>query len=63
MGLRKFLAGEEFCSVTVKRNMSKRNLEELIIYQCISISLLSLPSPSVISQKTFSAFKGLMQLS
>lgn len=47
-----FLAGEEFCNVTIK-NMSKRNLEELTIYWCIIISILSLHSPSATGWKIF----------
>lgn len=63
MRLSNFLAGEELCTVTMKRNMSKRNLEDLIIYQQFSICLLSLLTCSIISWKTLSAFKGLTHLS
>ena len=42
--------------------MSKKNLEDLTIYQCISISILSLYAPSAIIQKTFSAPKEFVQL-
>lgn len=48
-----FLAGEEFRNVTIKKNMSKRNLEELTIYWCIIISILSLNSPSATSWEIF----------